>query len=82
MNLFDASALLVSLQDEPGVEVVEEQLSLGGAFSADNRSEVAQKVRASEDNWPLARALILSQIRRTRRPACPALSGPCRTVAG
>ncbi len=60
MNLFDASALLVFLQDEPGAAVVADQLNIGGAVSAANWSEVAQKVRASQGNWLLARALLLS----------------------
>jgi len=60
VNLFDASALLVFLQDEPGATIVEAHLNVGGAVSAVNWSEVAQKVLASEGNWPLARALLLS----------------------
>lgn len=60
MNLFDASALLVFLQDEPGADLVAEQLASGGAVSAANWSEVAQKVQATGGSWPLARALLLS----------------------
>ncbi len=60
MNLFDASALLVFLLDEPGADAVEEQLVVGGAVSAANWAEVAQKVRAADGNWALARALLHS----------------------
>lgn len=59
MNLFDASALLVLLQGEPGHDVVERRLP-GGRVSAANWSETAQKVRAAGGSWPLARALLLS----------------------
>lgn len=60
MNLFDASAVLVWLQDEPGADVVEAALADGGAVSAANWSEVAQKVIAAGGDWPLASALLLS----------------------
>lgn len=60
MNLFDASALLCFLQAEPGADVVEEGLLAGGACSAANWSEVAQKVLAHQHDWGLARGLLLS----------------------
>lgn len=59
MNVFDASALLAFLQGESGGDVVEEELQAGGAVSAANWSEVAQKVRAHHRSWELARALLL-----------------------
>ena len=60
MKLFDASALLVLLQGEPGADVVERELSTGGAVSAVNWSETAQKVRTAGGSWSLARTLLLS----------------------
>ena len=60
MNLFDASALLCLLRDEPGGDVVESELEGGGACSAVNWSEVAQKVLAHGKDWQLARGLLLS----------------------
>ena len=60
MNLFDASALLVWLQGEPGAEVVERELLQGGAVSAVNWAEVTQKVLAAGGDWSLARGLLLS----------------------
>jgi PIN domain nuclease of toxin-antitoxin system len=60
MNLFDASALFCFLQAEPGADVVEHELLAGGACSAANWSEVAQKVLAHQHDWGLARGLLLS----------------------
>jgi len=60
VNLFDASALLVLLQSEPGADVVERELAAGGAVSAVNWSEAAQKVRGAGGAWDLGRALLLS----------------------
>jgi ribonuclease VapC len=60
VNLFDASALLCFLQGEPGADVVERELSLGGACSAVNWSEVGQKVIAHGADWGLSRSLLLS----------------------
>jgi len=60
VNLFDASALLCLLRDEPGGDVVESELEGGGACSAVNWSEVAQKVLAHGKDWQLARGLLLS----------------------
>lgn len=58
--LFDASALLVFLQGEPGAEAVEELLRRGGRVSAANWAQVAQKVSAAGGSWPLARGLLLT----------------------
>jgi PIN domain nuclease of toxin-antitoxin system len=44
MNLFDSSALLCFLRGEEGADVVEREPLVGGACSAANWSEVAQKV--------------------------------------
>jgi ribonuclease VapC len=60
VNLFDASALLCFLRGEEGADVVERELLAGGACSAANWSEVAQKVAAREHDWRPARALLLS----------------------
>jgi PIN domain nuclease of toxin-antitoxin system len=60
VNLFDASALLAFLQGEEGAGVVEQALEHGGACSAANWSEVAQKVLAYGRDWELARALLTS----------------------
>jgi len=60
VNLFDASAVLCFLQGESGADVVERELSAGGARSAVNWSEVAQKVMAHGADWSLARTLVLT----------------------
>ncbi|WP_026817924.1 type II toxin-antitoxin system VapC family toxin [Arthrobacter castelli] len=60
MNLFDASALLCFLQGEEGSDVVERELVAGGACSAANWSETAQKLIAHDQDWDFARGLILS----------------------
>ena len=60
MNLFDASALLCFLRNEDGAAVVEQQLVIGGACSAANWSETAQKILAHDRDWTLARGLLLS----------------------
>lgn len=59
MNVFDASALLAYLRGEAGAAAVERVLEDGGACSAANWSEVAQKIRSHGRNWTLARALLL-----------------------
>ena len=56
MNLFDSSALLCFLRGEEGADVVERELLAGGACSAANWSEVAQKVAQREHDWRPARA--------------------------
>ncbi len=58
MNVFDASALLTFLQGEGGAAPVEKALQDGGACSAANWSEVAQKIRARRRNWDLSRSLL------------------------
>ena len=60
MIVFDASALLAFLRDEPGASTVEESLLAGGACSAANWSEVAQQVRGRGGQWLPARSLLLS----------------------
>lgn len=60
MTLIDASALLAYLQGEEGSDEVEMALIAGAACTAVNWSEVAQKVRAADRDWGLARALLLS----------------------
>ena len=60
MNVFDASALLAFLRGEEGCTAVEDGLRDGGACSTANWSEVAQKIRAHDRDWPLARALLAS----------------------
>ncbi|MEX1007409.1 MAG: type II toxin-antitoxin system VapC family toxin [Acidimicrobiia bacterium] len=59
-KVFDASALLAFLQGKDGAETVEEVLVDGGACGAANWSEVAQKVRAHDRDWGLARSLLFS----------------------
>lgn len=58
--VLDASAVLAYLQSEPGADVVELHLASSAVCSAANWSEVAQKVRAADADWGLARALLLS----------------------
>jgi len=60
VNLFDASALLCFLHGEPGAEVVERELVVGGVCSAANWSEVAQKLVAHDQDWELSRGLLMS----------------------
>jgi len=60
LNLFDSSALLCFLQGEQGADVVERELTTGGACSAANWSETAQKIIAHERDWDLAGGLLLS----------------------
>ena len=60
MNVFDSSALIAYLRQESGSELVREHLLAGGACSAANWSEVAQKVRLAGGDWEISRALLLS----------------------
>ncbi|MES2094471.1 MAG: PIN domain-containing protein [Actinomycetota bacterium] len=60
MNVFDSSALIAYLRRESGSDVVRDQLLDGGACSAANWSEVAQKVRGAGADWGISRALLLS----------------------
>ncbi len=60
MTVFDASALLAFLQGEPGSDVVESKLTHSQSHcSAANWSEVAQKIRASGQDWRTSRALLV-----------------------
>lgn len=59
MNVFDASALLAYLGGEEGADRVRVALNQGGAVSAANWSEIAQKVRAAGVDWGVARGLLL-----------------------
>src|SRR5438067_13619749 len=58
MNVCDSSALLAFLQGEDGADAVDDVLDNGAACGAANWSEVAQKIRAHDRNWDLARALL------------------------
>ena len=58
LTILDASAVLAFLQDEEGAEVVADALADGAVCGAANWSEIAQKVRASERDWGLARTLL------------------------
>jgi ribonuclease VapC len=60
VNVFDSSALICFLQDEKGARTVEREIEVGGACSAANWSEVAQKVRSHGRDWGLARSLLLN----------------------
>ncbi len=60
MSVLDASAVLAFLQGEPGADVVEAALVAGATCGAANWSEVAQRVRGSERDWTIARALLES----------------------
>lgn len=59
-SVLDASALLAFLRDEGGADEVEAALAAGAHCSSVNWSEVAQKVRATGADWPVAAALLLS----------------------
>ncbi|MGI8723050.1 MAG: PIN domain-containing protein [Geodermatophilaceae bacterium] len=71
MNLFDASALLCFLHGEPGADVVERELVVGGVCSAANWSEVAQKLLAHDQDWELSRGLLLSYELRVEQVMAP-----------
>jgi PIN domain nuclease of toxin-antitoxin system len=60
VTVLDASAIIALLRNEPGAARVEEELLRGAVCSAVNWSEVAQKVRAANDDWNAASALLLS----------------------
>jgi len=60
VNLFDASALLCFVLDEDGAGTVERELLAGGACSAANWSELAQKIVAYDRDWMPVRSLLLS----------------------
>lgn len=58
--VLDASAILAYLQDEPGADLVEAQLSNDAQCGAANWSEIAQKVLAGGRDWGLVKALLNS----------------------
>lgn len=60
--MFDSSALLAFLNDEPGGSEVRRLLDEGGVCSAANWSEVAQKVASRGDSWSIARAVLLRRL--------------------
>lgn len=60
MTVLDASAVLAFLQGEQGAEIVRAALDEGAVAGAANWSEVAQKVRAAGQDWPLARSVLES----------------------
>jgi PIN domain nuclease of toxin-antitoxin system len=59
-TVFDASALLVYLQGEPGADVVEASLGPAAVSGAAKWSETAQKVMSAGGDWELAKALLES----------------------
>lgn len=78
MTVFDASALLAFLKGEAGAATVEDQLSHDAVCGAANWSEVAQKIRQAEADWPLARELLLSYDLTIE----PVTAGDAETAAG
>jgi PIN domain nuclease of toxin-antitoxin system len=58
--VLDASAILAFLRGETGAGTVESELDVGALCGAANWSEVAQKIRAADGDWDLARALLLA----------------------
>jgi ribonuclease VapC len=60
LNVFDSSALLAFVLDEPGAETVERELADGGVCGAVNWSEIAQRILAHGRNWDLTSALLRS----------------------
>ena len=58
--VLDASAILAFLQNEDGAEAVEAALFGDSCCGAANWSEVAQKVLASDRDWEIVRALLVS----------------------
>ncbi len=59
MTVFDSSALLAFLLDEPGGGLVHDRLQAGGSIGAANWSEVAQKLQA-HGVWAASRDVLLS----------------------
>ena len=63
-RVFDASALLAYVFDEPGADTVRLYLRSGPAVcSAANWSELAQKVHQKEQDWALAKGLLAPRLR-------------------
>jgi ribonuclease VapC len=58
VNVFDASALLVFLQGEPGADAVEQALEDGGVCGAANWSETARVILARVGDWDAAAGLL------------------------
>lgn len=58
--IFDSSALIAYLRQEPGAHVVRDHLENGGQCSAANWAEVAQKVEEFGMTWVPLRSLLLS----------------------
>lgn len=58
MNVFDSSAVLVFVQNERGADTVAGAIDEGGACSAANWSEIAQKVKAHGGNWSAVREFL------------------------
>lgn len=57
--VYDSSALIAYLLDEPGGVLVGSCLDIGGAVGAANWSETMQKM-ATKDAWPQSRDVLLS----------------------
>ena len=60
MTVFDSSAVIAFLLNEPGQDVVEGRLQAGGTCGTVNWSEVAQKIRFHGRDWSAARTLLLA----------------------
>jgi ribonuclease VapC len=60
LNVFDSSALLAFVLDEPGADTVERELGEGGVCGAVNWSEIAQRILTHGRNWELTSALLRS----------------------
>ncbi len=61
MSVFDSSALIAILRNEPGSSGASEYLDGSAHCSAANWSEVAQKIRHYGIDWPVAREVLLSR---------------------
>lgn len=59
MTVYDSSALLAYLLDEPGGDAVARRLEGGGAVSAANWSELMQQL-SIKGAWPASRDVLLS----------------------
>ena len=58
--IFDSSALIAYIRQEPGARVVRDHLATGGQCSAANWAEVAQKVEEFGMTWAPLRLLLLT----------------------
>jgi len=61
VSVFDSSALIAILRDEPGASKAREHLGGRAHCSAANWSEVAQKMAHYGVSWPVAREALLSR---------------------